>query len=208
MPGGICSRSSSRLSNWATSAGSAGRGPTMLIWPRSTLNSCGSSSSDVARMNRPMRVTRGSRSSLNSGPTRSLSALSVGQPRLGVGHHRAELQHVEQLAALADPLLAEQHRTTIGELDDDGDDGHDRQRRTTSVNSARPTSSQRFTQQLRAAGVGAARGSTATGRRPGWPAGGDGPCRAGRSTPGCGCRLLRARRSAGAARGRAAHRRR
>ncbi|CAB4585437.1 unannotated protein [freshwater metagenome] len=68
IPGGICNRSSNRSSNCATSDGNAGRGPTTLISPRTTLNNCGNSSNDVARKNAPTRVTRGSRSNLNNGP--------------------------------------------------------------------------------------------------------------------------------------------
>ncbi len=53
--------------------GRSGRGPTMLISPLSTFQSCGSSSMRVFRMNRPTRVTRGSFSSANLAPRTSAS---------------------------------------------------------------------------------------------------------------------------------------
>ena len=46
--------------------GSSGRGPTRLIWPRSTFQSCGSSSSFVRARKRPMRVKRGSTSPVSA----------------------------------------------------------------------------------------------------------------------------------------------
>jgi len=43
-----------------TISGSSGRGPTMLMSPRSTFQSCGNSSRLVLRRKWPMRVMRGS----------------------------------------------------------------------------------------------------------------------------------------------------
>ena len=57
----------------ATSQPSGGRGPTRLICPRGTFHSCGSSSSEVRRRNRPTRVTRGSRSILKACPRIALN---------------------------------------------------------------------------------------------------------------------------------------
>ena len=48
--------------------------------------------------------------------------LHGGQPGLGVDAHRAELEHPELGVAPADPLLAEQDRTAVLPLDQDGDD--------------------------------------------------------------------------------------
>src|SRR3972149_99288 len=45
--------------------------------PQSTLNSCGSSSSDVRRRHRPTGVTRGSFEILNTGPSTSLRSSSM-----------------------------------------------------------------------------------------------------------------------------------
>ena len=54
----------------ATICSSSGRGPTRLISPRTTFQSCGSSSRLVLRRTRPTRVTRGSRTSLKTGSGR------------------------------------------------------------------------------------------------------------------------------------------
>ena len=99
----MCS-SSSRIS---------GRGPTRLISPRSTLISCGSSSSDQraqeAAERRDPRVVRDLEH-----PRAVLGVLvQVRRPRLAllrVDVHRAELEDLEAPAAGAHPLLAEEHR--------------------------------------------------------------------------------------------------
>ena len=49
---------------WGGVVGISGRGPTRLMSPFNTLNSCGSSSQLAWRMKRPKRVTRGSPSTL------------------------------------------------------------------------------------------------------------------------------------------------
>ena len=58
----------------ATSDGTGGRGPTRLISPRNTFQSCGSSSRLMRRSRRPTRVTRGSLRILKIGPSASFSA--------------------------------------------------------------------------------------------------------------------------------------
>ena len=96
-------------------ATACGRGPTTLIFPSSTLNSCGSSSSEVRRRKRPKRVIRGS-------------------SRRGLRHHRAvlanrhatELVDSDFLAVQAVAALAEQNRSRGGHLHADGDDSHER----------------------------------------------------------------------------------
>ena len=46
-----------------------------------------------------------------------LGRLHRSGPRLGVRHHRSELQRAEHPPAQADPILPEQHRPAILELD-------------------------------------------------------------------------------------------
>ncbi len=75
--------------------------------PRRMFQSCGSSSIAVARMSRPMRVTRGSFS----------TRLHGADAGLGVRAHRAELQRVERAAAEADALLRVEHRPAVLQLD-------------------------------------------------------------------------------------------
>jgi hypothetical protein len=60
----------------STSVASGGRGPTSDMEPPSTLNSCGSSSRENRRSQRPIGVTRGSWRILNSTPSCSLSAIT------------------------------------------------------------------------------------------------------------------------------------
>ena len=76
---------------------------------------------------RPTRVTRGSSAILNRPSCASLRSRSDVLHRLGVGDHRAELEHVEALAVAADAQLAEEHRAAAVELDRDRD--RDQQRR-------------------------------------------------------------------------------
>ena len=73
-PGGV---RGARSGNSSTSVRKAGRGPTRLISPFSTLISWGSSSRLVRRRKWPIRVTRGSTPILNSGPERWLSRLQL-----------------------------------------------------------------------------------------------------------------------------------
>ena len=63
-----------------------------LMSPRRTFQSCGSSSIDVRRRMRPTRVMRRSP---------SIDRIA-GSDALGPDDHRAELQHLEVLAVLAD----------------------------------------------------------------------------------------------------------
>ena len=127
MPGLTSSRRATSPSYRATSEGSGGRGPTRLIWPNSTLNSCGSSSSDHLRSSRPTRVTRGSSRILNIRPSVSLLRGELGEQRVGVDHHGAELEHAELPPALTDPGLPEQHRPPAVQLDGERDDHQQRQ---------------------------------------------------------------------------------
>jgi hypothetical protein len=46
---------------------------------------------------------------------------------LGVDHHGAELEALEALTTLTDPLMREQDRTAVGGKHDDGDEEHGRQ---------------------------------------------------------------------------------
>ena len=78
MPGLTRRRSLRSSFHWTASWGSAGRGPTRLMSPLTTLISCGSSSIEVLRRNWPTRVTRGSSAILNIGPAASLCAISSG----------------------------------------------------------------------------------------------------------------------------------
>ena len=83
----------------------------------------GSSSRLVLRRNRPIRVIRGSSSSLNTPRTapRCLVREQDGcEPVLRVDAHRAELQALERSASPADALLVEHDRSTRGEPDRDG----------------------------------------------------------------------------------------
>ena len=74
--------------------GRSGRGPTRLMSPRNTFQSCGSSSSPLRRRKPPIGVVRG-----------SLLARPDGSLALGVGHHGAELHHAEDAPVEAHALL-------------------------------------------------------------------------------------------------------
>ena len=66
-----------RSSPWkASSATASGRGPTSDMEPPRTLNSCGNSSMDERRRNRPTGVIRGSSRILNNKPSASLLVAS------------------------------------------------------------------------------------------------------------------------------------
>src|SRR3546814_19980446 len=67
----VCSSDLSRVSS-STKAGRSGRGPTKLISPFSTHQSCGSSSILSWRMVRQTRVIRGDRKSVGSGKSVSV----------------------------------------------------------------------------------------------------------------------------------------
>ena len=84
----------------STYAGSSGRGPTRDMSPRTTLTSCGSSSSRYRRNVRPTFVTRGSPASVSFEPLRS-------------ARHRPDLEDGEQLTALAHPARPVQERAPV-----------------------------------------------------------------------------------------------
>ena len=86
--------------------------------PRTTFQSCGSSSIDVRRITRPTRVIRAS----------PRSTAKPGALPLGVDDHRAELEQLEVLAVLADAHLPEQHRPAVLELRRERGDGQQRAR--------------------------------------------------------------------------------
>ena len=96
-------------------AAGSGRGPTSDISPRSTLTSCGSSSSEKRRSRRPTGVRRGSSRILNSAPGGLVELFEVGLALLGVGVHRAELQARERPLADAAAHRAEQDRPARGQ---------------------------------------------------------------------------------------------
>ena len=82
--------------------------------PVRTLNSWGSSSREYLRSAAPMRVTRGSWRSLNSGPAPWFSVWEGGEAGLGVHDHRTELHHRELAAVEADAGLPEERGTAVG----------------------------------------------------------------------------------------------
>ena len=122
MPGRTACRACRSAGNASTSRRSAGRGPTRLMSPVSTLSSCGSSSRLVRRRTWPILVTRGVPGELEQRAGALVVGLHGGQLGLGVDAHRAELEHAELGVVPADPLLAEQDRTAVLLLDEDGDD--------------------------------------------------------------------------------------
>src|SRR5947209_263971 len=73
MPGRTAWRLRATASKSSTCAGN-GRGPTRLMSPARTLNSCGSSSREKRRRTRPIRVTRGSSATLNKRPSPMLTS--------------------------------------------------------------------------------------------------------------------------------------
>ncbi len=75
-PGGIECRRRCHHSNPCASLTGNGRGPTRLMSPTSTFQSCGSSSMRYLRSQRPMGVMRASFLILNARPSRSLRAVS------------------------------------------------------------------------------------------------------------------------------------
>ena len=66
-----------------------------------TFQNCGNSSSEVRRMKRPTRVTRGSSRHLEDRPAHLVPGAQRLEPRLGVHVHGAELEHVEGPAVAA-----------------------------------------------------------------------------------------------------------
>ena len=102
-----------------------GLGPTRLISPRRTLNSCGNSSRHVFRRIFPPGMMRG------SAPT---SSFSIGMPpsdqffqivpvgaRVIILVHRPELHEGEKLSLISHTLLSEKHLSGRDDLDVDGD---------------------------------------------------------------------------------------
>ena len=72
--------STDRISSYScayspTNSGTSGRGPTIDIWPRSTCQNWGSSSSRVACRKRPIGVSRASLNAVSIGPRASLRIL-------------------------------------------------------------------------------------------------------------------------------------
>jgi hypothetical protein len=114
-----------RWAYWATSLADStspvfmpmawGRGPTIDISPRSTLNSCGSSSRLVLRMNLPTLVTRSSSALIWRA---ALASALVA--------HRAELPDEDGLVVEAVAALAEEDRAGAVQLHGQGDQQHDR----------------------------------------------------------------------------------
>ena len=110
--------SEGRVMRWTSRHGS-GRGPTSDMSPRSTFQSCGSSSIDDLRSSRPSGVIRGSFRILNTGPLASLRVLERRLELVGVGEHRPELVHPERPLAEAAPVLRVDDRTAARQLDRD-----------------------------------------------------------------------------------------
>ena len=108
-------------SSWSKSRCGSGRGPTSDIWPSSTLNSCGSSSSEKRRSMRPTLVMRGSSRILNSGPDASLSDSTSACMLVRARAHGAELEARERRAADAGPLRAVEDRPARGDRHRDRD---------------------------------------------------------------------------------------
>ena len=84
MPGLTCRICSYSVRRKATKTGSSGRGPTRLILPVRTFQSCGSSSSLVFASTLPIRVKRSSSAAVRGAPvapTRILRNLSIANSR-------------------------------------------------------------------------------------------------------------------------------
>ena len=96
--------------------GRSGRGPTRLMSPCSTLMNCGNSSRLVLRRKVPKR---GAARVVLPRPDRA-------GLRLGIDAHAAELEHLERLAVQAAALLAIEDRAGAGQLDQHGDQQHQR----------------------------------------------------------------------------------
>ena len=100
-----------RCLNCATKCGRSGRGPTIDMSPRSTFQSCGSSS----------RFDRG-----GSGRARDARIVLLRPDRsrlpLGIVLHRAELEDREGLAVESHPLLLIEHRPARRQPHEQGDD--------------------------------------------------------------------------------------
>ena len=109
-----------------TSSRSGGRGPTMLICPVSTLNSCGSSSRLKRRRTLPSRGDPGVVAHLEQRAGALVEVEQVEPDLVGVLPHRAELEHAERLAVQADALGAVEDLARAAQLDQQGDDEHDR----------------------------------------------------------------------------------
>ena len=90
--------------------GSGGRGPTRLISPTRTFQSCGSSSRLDRRRKRPIARDPRIGGHLERVAADLVLALEVVEHALGVGDHRAEFDQAEPSAVEADALLAEEDR--------------------------------------------------------------------------------------------------
>ncbi len=118
-PGTCSSGTETPAPSTSISSGRSARGPTKLMSPRKMFQSCGSSSIAVARSTAP--DARDARVAF-----RRLQRSDVA---LGVGHHRAELEHVEVSPALADARLPEEDGPGAVEPDRGRDDQPERRRR-------------------------------------------------------------------------------
>ncbi len=95
----------------------------MLISPRATLISCGSSSRLYRRRNRPTAVCRGITVRLVG--LRRRSWITSRRSTSTIGLHRPELQHLERHTVATDTTLPEQDRTAHRDGDHDrADRGH------------------------------------------------------------------------------------
>ena len=132
-PGRVLYRSFCQSRCRSNSQGRQGRGPTRLMSPRSTLMTCGNSSSPVAAQLTPKRNNP-------RVPVRihlDHRKIRIDQPRamplvnggIRVGHHRPELQTREPLAEVAHPLLVKQNGPLGSKLDQYRDHHHDRKQR-------------------------------------------------------------------------------
>ena len=108
MPGVRCRRLRSSPRTCTSSSSTSGRGPTRLISPRMTLNSCGNSSSEVRRKSLPdgrdARVVGDLEQSVAGLVERSQLVLAG----VGVRDHRAKLDDLEVFPVPANSSLLEE----------------------------------------------------------------------------------------------------
>ena len=126
IPGFIESRRRCHGSYCSTSLRSAGRGPTRLMSPFRTFQSCGSSSRLVARKTRPSGVTRGSREALKTGPSRSLRSATSPRRRSASTTIVRNFQSVNVRPLQTDPWLSEQDGSAVAQEDAECDQGAQR----------------------------------------------------------------------------------
>ena len=112
-----------------SSSGRSGRGPTMLILPRSTSQNCGSSSSRDLRRNLPTRVTRGSFAPATTTPVFASASTDIVRNLCIVNSSnwsRRTPVLVLDLAQAAGAALRVEDRPRRVEVDRRGDDRHER----------------------------------------------------------------------------------